>query len=504
MVCTTNEGAMTQAPYLLIEDDESPAKASASTDYHEKALAGIESTLADLQTTMLSVAIIFMSMSGLMLYSSYYESLDREDQERVGEIAMLVSIPIVALFFTWFHIWLAIQMMFRPINFIGLWEFDHGIGVGWQGVVPRKCLKMAKMAFACARMYLLGPRDWLGRVDPNVLMAKTKPMLTRIIQATITSVGKRHFPSMLEKGRLPPLVQEELVATTIENIQADFPSLWREITEILCDPKIGIDNDGMIVTVFSQNKALLNHFFMSLGAREFRFIERCGAALGFICGCVQLFAFQRLDATGRAIFLPLTGFFLGIITNWLAIQMCFRPCFPIPVRVCGRQVYTIQGLFLKRQKDVSILYSKMLCDHFFEFNKVMDYLQTLPELWGKLKEVYLAHVDRVMKRTMGGTVNFLAPYALGSKAYSALEADLLTGTAERIGEAADLHEVASRYIAVATDVFRSNAIAMQTMPPNEFENLLHPVFQEDEWILILLGGILGAIVGLAQVHFLSA
>ena len=34
---------------------------------------------------------------------------------------------------------------------------------------------------------------------------------------------------------------------------------------------------------------------------------------------------------------------------------------------------------------------------------------------------------------------------------------------------------------------------MQKMPPDEFENLLHPVFQEDEWILILLGGVLGAL-----------
>lgn len=33
--------------------------------------------------------------------------------------ALLASIPIVALFFTWFHIWLAIQMMFRPLKFFG-------------------------------------------------------------------------------------------------------------------------------------------------------------------------------------------------------------------------------------------------------------------------------------------------------------------------------------------------------------------------------------------------
>lgn len=28
---------------------------------------------------------------------------------------------------------------------------DTGMGVGWQGVVPRKCTKMARTAFKCAR-----------------------------------------------------------------------------------------------------------------------------------------------------------------------------------------------------------------------------------------------------------------------------------------------------------------------------------------------------------------
>ena len=36
------------------------------------------------------------------------------------------------------------------------------------------------------------------------------------------------------------------------------------------------------------------------------------------------------------------------------------------------------------------------------------------------------------------------------------------------------------------------------MSPTDFEDLLHPVFQEDEIVLIAVGGVLGAIAGLAQ------
>jgi uncharacterized membrane protein YheB (UPF0754 family) len=41
---------------------------------------------------------------------------------------------------------------------------------------------------------------------------------------------------------------------------------------------------------------------------------------------------------------------------------------------------------------------------------------------------------------------------------------------------------------------------MIAMSSTDFEQLLHPVFQEDEWKLILLGGVLGVIVGGVQAY----
>lgn len=451
---------------------------------------------------MFALSILAGTLGAGLFCTATLEELPPDQRGKVKRDLLLISIPVVALFFTWFHIWLAIQMMFRPVSFLGIWEYGNtGLGIGWQGVVPRKSKKMARMAFACARPYLLSPRQLLGRVDPIVLCQKIRPQLKRIISASINSISRRHFP--VTDRQIPASVHDELVSAAMEKTQESMPTFWREITEILSDSETGIDNDGMIVTVFVQNKELLNHFFLSMGKQEFRFIEHCGAALGFICGVVQLFAYNHLDATGQAVFLPLTGFFLGIFTNWLAIQMCFLPVFPREIYIGGVHVCTIQGLFLKRQKDVAQLYSKLLVDHFFSFDKVVDYLQTQPDLWRRLKAVYVAHNKRVLQHTLGGPLSRLAPLAVGHKRFGVLEDDLQGAVAERIGEATDLHAITSRYIASATDVFRTNAAAMQTMPPDEFENLLHPVFKEDEWILILLGGALGAIVGLAQVHFLK-
>jgi hypothetical protein len=42
---------------------------------------------------------------------------------------------------------------------------------------------------------------------------------------------------------------------------------------------------------------------------------------------------------------------------------------------------------------------------------------------------------------------------------------------------------------------------MSKLTPAEFQNLLRPAFQEDEWILIVLGGVTGALAGWLQLIF---
>ncbi len=39
---------------------------------------------------------------------------------------------------------------------------------------------------------------------------------------------------------------------------------------------------------------------------------------------------------------------------------------------------------------------------------------------------------------------------------------------------------------------------MEALPPEEFQDLLRPCFQEDEWKLIVMGGVLGLLAGVAQ------
>ena len=75
--------------------------------------------------------------------------------------------------------------------------------------------------------------------------------------------------------------------------------------------------------------------------------------------------------------------------------------------------------------------------------------------------------------------------------------------------------VADKAVAVSTDPFdhwpfnrdRGRIIEellrerMESLPPEEFQDLLRPCFQEDEMKLILTGAVLGFLAGIAQLVF---
>ncbi|KMS86629.1 hypothetical protein ACZ91_35695, partial [Streptomyces regensis] len=56
------------------------------------------------------------------------------------------------------------------------------------------------------------------------------------------------------------------------------------------------------------------------------------------------------------------------------------------------------------------------------------------------------------------------------------------------------------YAADAMDIRGTLVTKMRELDDEEFEGLLRPAFQQDEWILILTGALLGGVCGELQVQ----
>mmetsp|Transcript_26530 Transcript_26530/g.61930 ORF Transcript_26530/g.61930 Transcript_26530/m.61930 type:complete len:496 (+) Transcript_26530:96-1583(+) len=489
--------------YVRMDDVEEPTYVQKRDSKRRDAFVQkIEEKLAYKRDAMILLSNIILGLALVLVILFGYSQVTASAQPEAKRVLLLVSIPVVALFFTWFHIWLAIKMMFLPTKFVGI-HWKEGMGLGWQGVVPRKATKMARTAFACARPHLMGPRDWFQQCDPCEIATRIRGELTKVVSRSLCEIGNKHFPGVYP--RLPDSVKEELVVLSVDQISDKTPYFWKRITDIIQDPERGMDNDRMFVSVFSTQKDLLNDFFMKVGAKELKFIEHCGAALGLICGIMQLLAYNALTEDGRVILMPSTGFFLGIFTNWLAIQMCFKPLRPRPVYFpfTNWKLCTLQGVFMARQREASAAYSQMLVEVFFNFGEVLNWLQRTEDIWEPLKKEYLDFASLIIKEALGSAARVIPSRSMGKDGKDALLKDIQELLAYELSKAEELQEIVGAYIQDKAQILKNNYERMAAMPVEEFENLLHPVFQEDEWILILLGGLLGAIVGFGQIEVLK-
>ena len=79
-----------------------------------------------------------------------------------------------------------------------------------------------------------------------------------------------------------------------------------------------------------------------------------GFYFGFLFGLFEtaMWIFYKQKWT-----LPVAGFLAGYLTNWLALKIIFYPLDPFRIY----NGITLQGLFLKRQKQISETFARINC-----------------------------------------------------------------------------------------------------------------------------------------------
>jgi hypothetical protein len=96
-----------------------------------------------------------------------------------------------------------------------------------------------------------------------------------------------------------------------------------------------------------------------------------------------------------------------------------------------------------------------------------------------------------------GLAKPIVVFAVGSRQYQEMKKVIAEKVMARLPEAMKSMEA---YAADAMDIQNTLVSRMQELTPEQFEGLLRPAFEQDEWILIAVGAALGFLVGEVQVQ----
>ncbi|CAK0836733.1 unnamed protein product [Prorocentrum cordatum] len=81
------------------------------------------------------------------------------------------------------------------------------------------------------------------------------------------------------------------------------------------------------------------------------------------------------------------------LTNWLGINLIFKPVWPH--LYCGGYV-NFQGVFLKRQKEVSQQMTQMICSKLVTARKMLEYVVKREEILKMVEDLFKKHVEEAM------------------------------------------------------------------------------------------------------------
>ena len=116
----------------------------------------------------------------------------------------------------------------------------------------------------------------------------------------------------------------------------------------------------------------------------------------------------------------------------------------------------------------------------------------------RLYDLVQRQVERMVDEQAGLFGRFVALTA-GTKQYEAMKQLIADRVVENLP--ATLRHV-ERYAGEAMDLRNTLITKMQELSEEEFEALLRPAFQQDEWILITVGAVLGFLVGELQLFIM--
>ena len=390
-------------------------------------------------------------------------------------VGIVIGVPLITAFIGYITNWAAVKMIFYPRHFIGIGP------IGWQGVIPARNAKFAA-DIAASVGEVLSARDLAAGFAPDDIERLLADRLDTEMPAVVRQAAEVVRPGLWDE--MAPEAQQMVIA----QLRAEGSTMAREVVGELAELSDELlDLKALVVDLLSgENVDRLVRLFQRLGKKELRFIEYYGGVFGFLIGCVQVVLFGLL---GQWWTMPIVGVLVGLGTNWLAIQMIFRPV--EPKRFFG--LVTYQGMFPKRQAEIAHEFAQVAEQEIFTPANLFRVL-TEGEPGTKIARLVLERVsERVdQQRPM---LEMLAQQPITDDQIDAVKALIVTKVTTELPQ---VQQDLEPYLREQLGVARTVEERMAVMSRPEFEKLLRGIFEEDELTLIIIGGVLGGAVGFLQ------
>ncbi|MCB0291576.1 MAG: hypothetical protein KDH97_15075 [Calditrichaeota bacterium] len=386
-----------------------------------------------------------------------------------------LSIPVVAALVGWGTNWLAVKMTFYPVEPLGKPPF-----LGWQGIIPSKAAKMGAVTADSTLSRLGTLQELLNRMDPETIADHLVDSVEPRIEAYVEWVMLEESPHVWKA--MPRVVKSMVYAMVREKLPLAIRAMMLDITRNI---EAMVDIKDVVVKQLSKEKHIVNKIFLSCGAVEFKFIIRSGIYFGLCFGLIQMAVWYAFPAWW---ILPGFGFLVGFATNWIAIRIIFQPLNPIKLGP-----YVLQGIFLKRQKEVSEIWCDIVAREIITLHNIIEEM-----LHGKKSETTGKVIRRYIRDIIDEAVGITRPmveFTMGIEQFAHIK-DLASEKAVIFTSYAfDDPVFCEDRARVVKTLMQAR---MEQLSPKEFQHLLRPAFQEDEMKLIILGAILGCIAGFGQ------
>jgi uncharacterized membrane protein YheB (UPF0754 family) len=407
----------------------------------------------------------------------------------------LITIPLFTGVLGYITNWTGVWMLFSPLHFSGIRipglaplvklmprkvqqvpGFMHG-AVGWQGIIPSRAAKMGSIAVDKGIAKLGTPRQIYEQLDPDRITEHIISEAQSDIRDAVDRIVEREHPQLWRD--LPPQAREAIHT----RVQEQLPDVVRNVTSALgrnLDQLL--DVKMMVIRHIEENPEIANRIFHEIGKKELRFIIRFGFVFGFLAGIPLIFLTEWLHHWSV---LLLGSAVIGYVTNWLGIWMIFEPIKP---RKLGR--FTIQGLFLRRQPEVSEIYARLIAEDVVNVRNIGEELVRGPRS-DRTRQL----IENAMRPAVDRAVGPAQPavrVAIGTVEYDAVRESLAVESVHYTTKPLQDEDFNREQ---SEEIRRLASDRIEELAPKEFSELLRTVIRQDEWLLIAHGGVLGLMSG---------